>query len=334
MRHITQAARQGLLLSFWAVAISPLWILWGWLMHQLATGEKFLAVSSLWALIAVGLWSVSALLGTAILLILFWLTRKSARHLLQEGRGWVVSIRTTLSDFRLRLAAVRGLGCWLSPASARPEATPEPSCPKPQSKLELKPPLKALPKPEPKAGIAPPSALFVTSAFAAPLEPPDIHLLHAAEGWIGLGDYRAAKAELDQIDAKLRAHPDVLQVRWQIYAQAESWTACLHLAKLLTQWTPERWFSWIQLAQSLHKLGRTEEARDSLLSIADRFNQNAVVPYHLARFCCALGQRFQARVWLRKAFETAKDKGEFSQLRQRALDDPDLGRIWKEIDSV
>jgi uncharacterized protein HemY len=52
------------------------------------------------------------------------------------------------------------------------------------------------------------------------LQPPDSLHLQAAEGWIGLGDYRAATEELEQITATNRAHPDVLQLRWRISADA------------------------------------------------------------------------------------------------------------------
>jgi hypothetical protein len=37
--------------------------------------------------------------------------------------------------------------------------------------------------------------------------------LNAAEGWLGLGNYLEANAELEQLPAQLRAHPDALQMR-------------------------------------------------------------------------------------------------------------------------
>jgi len=39
--------------------------------------------------------------------------------------------------------------------------------------------------------------------------------LEAAQGWCELHAYTEADAELDKIDASLRAHPKVLEVRWQ-----------------------------------------------------------------------------------------------------------------------
>jgi hypothetical protein len=48
-----------------------------------------------------------------------------------------------------------------------------------------------------------------------PLEPPDSLHLQAAQGWGELHAFGEAEAELDKIAASLRAHPKVLEVRWQ-----------------------------------------------------------------------------------------------------------------------
>lgn len=54
-----------------------------------------------------------------------------------------------------------------------------------------------------------------------PLHPPaSLHLL-AAQGWFELGNHLEADKELDEITPGLRAHPGVLEVRWQIYAAAK-----------------------------------------------------------------------------------------------------------------
>src|ERR1035437_2484172 len=107
-----------------------------------------------------------------------------------------------------------------------------------------------------------------------PLEAPDALHLQAAEGWIGLGNYPDANDELEQIAAASRAHPDVLQLRWRIYANAEKWDVCLDIATALTTMTPERRFGWIHRAHALDKLGRTLEAKDLLLSVVNDFDAN------------------------------------------------------------
>jgi Tfp pilus assembly protein PilF len=54
-----------------------------------------------------------------------------------------------------------------------------------------------------------------------PLEPPDSLHLQAAQGWLELGNHAEAEAELDNITASSREHPDVINVRWGIYAAAK-----------------------------------------------------------------------------------------------------------------
>jgi len=49
------------------------------------------------------------------------------------------------------------------------------------------------------------------------LEPPDSLHLQAAQGGLDLGNHVEANEELERITPQLRAHPDVLQVRWRIY---------------------------------------------------------------------------------------------------------------------
>ena len=156
------------------------------------------------------------------------------------------------------------------------------------------------------------------------LRPPDSIHLQAAEGWIGLGNYAEANDELEQIAAASRAHPDVLQLRWRIYANARKWDACLDIATALTTMTPKRRFGWIHRAYALDKLGRTQEAKDLLLSVANDFEDNATMPYHLAQYCARLGQIDQAKQWLGKALLAADGLEEVENLRKRAMEDPDL----------
>ena len=47
------------------------------------------------------------------------------------------------------------------------------------------------------------------------LEAPDSTHLEAAQGWLDLGNHLEANEELERIEAKNRAHPNVLQVRWR-----------------------------------------------------------------------------------------------------------------------
>ncbi len=53
--------------------------------------------------------------------------------------------------------------------------------------------------------------------------------LQAAQGWLELGNHVEADAELDNIRPELRAHPEVLKLRWQVYAAAKKWEAALDI---------------------------------------------------------------------------------------------------------
>ena len=160
-----------------------------------------------------------------------------------------------------------------------------------------------------------------------PLGHPDSLHLKTAEGWIGLSDYTSATEELERISALSRAHPDVLQLQWTIYAHANKWDACLDIATALTAITPERRFGWIHRAHALDRLGRTTEAKDLLISIVNSFESNSTIPYHLAQYCARLGETNQAKQWLGKALLAADGIEELEKLRKRAMQDPDLGPL-------
>ena len=162
--------------------------------------------------------------------------------------------------------------------------------------------------------------------MTSPLQPPDSIHLQAAQGWCELHAFAEADAELDKIAASLRAHPQVLQVRWQIYANLEKWDGALDIAtaivKIMADWPS----GWIYRANSLAKLNRHQEAHDTLSIAIAFFPGDEIILYNLACVCCALKRFDEARTWLGKAIDAGgKD------VKLRALDDPDLEPLWKEI---
>lgn len=95
--------------------------------------------------------------------------------------------------------------------------------------------------------------IFATVGPVKPLDPPDSHNLSAAIGWLGLGNRQEANEELEKIAPALRAHPDVLEVRWQVYAKAGKWEPCVDLGNSLVKSPPERSVGWIHRSLSLQK---------------------------------------------------------------------------------
>ena len=88
--------------------------------------------------------------------------------------------------------------------------------------------------------------------------------LEAAQGWLELGNHEEANEELELIDAPLRSHPDVLEVRWGIYAKVMDWEACLHSGKAIVKLDSRRFTGWINRSFALHELKCTQEACDQL----------------------------------------------------------------------
>ena len=66
-----------------------------------------------------------------------------------------------------------------------------------------------------------------------PLPAEDPRRLTEAEAWLDLGNATQATAELENILPSNRTHPDVLELRWQIYARATKWPARLDIAAAL-----------------------------------------------------------------------------------------------------
>lgn len=163
-----------------------------------------------------------------------------------------------------------------------------------------------------------------------PLQPPDSLHLEAAHGWLELGNHIEADVELDKITPQLRAHPDVLKARWDVYATARKWETALDIASAIIQLAPDDPIGWVNRSYVLHELKRTPDARDNLLRVVDRFPESATMRYNLACYECQLGHLDLAKAWLEKAFEI----GNAREMKLAALDDSDLEPLWRAIGSL
>jgi tetratricopeptide (TPR) repeat protein len=159
-----------------------------------------------------------------------------------------------------------------------------------------------------------------------PLPPPDSHYLSAAQGWLELGNHLEANEELERITPELRAHPDVLEIRWQIYAKEKKWDACVDIASAIVKLAPESSFGWIQRSFALHELKRTQEAFDQLLPVTEMFPKVWTIPYNLACYCAQLGRLDECQTWFKKAMAI----DEYT-VKDAAIDDPDLKPLWDSM---
>lgn len=164
----------------------------------------------------------------------------------------------------------------------------------------------------------------------------DLHHLKFAEGWLGLGNHLEANEELENISPQLRAHPDVLEIRWHIYAKENRWEACADIARAITKLAPSRPAGWIHLAYSLRRAkdGGLQSAWEALLPVAEKFPKEVIIPFNLACYACQLNRIDGARDWIKRAFEISEKTNCFDQVRLMALQEKDLEPLWTEFQKI
>ena len=166
--------------------------------------------------------------------------------------------------------------------------------------------------------------------MAANIEPPDLHHLNAAQGWLELENTTEAIEELKQISPELLTHPEVLTLTWQVFARERKWENCVELANCLVEKTPRNTQGWIHRSYALHELKRTREALDTLLPALALFPKEWLIHYNLACYCCRLEQLDRARAFLQKAVKF----GDAKEIKKMALADADLKELRAEISAM
>ena len=124
----------------------------------------------------------------------------------------------------------------------------------------------------------------------------------------------------------MRVHPDVLEIRWHVYAKEKKWGACVDIASAVIKLAPENCNGWIHRSFALHELKRTQEAFDNLLPVANQFPDVWTVPYNLACYCSQLQRLEEAQAWLKKAMAIDEQT-----VKRAAIDDPDLKPLWDSM---
>jgi Flp pilus assembly protein TadD len=153
----------------------------------------------------------------------------------------------------------------------------------------------------------------------------ELRHLEAAQGWTELGLVDEAFAELDNIEPRHRAHPDVLEVRWNAYHATQKWMDACEVARAITKVAPERFNGWWMLSFALHALKETQEAYENLASVRYKFGVEWMLHYNLACYLAQLGRLKEARVALARALQFNPEQ------RAIASQDPDLEPLRCEI---
>jgi hypothetical protein len=160
-----------------------------------------------------------------------------------------------------------------------------------------------------------------------PLTDQDQHHLTAAEGYVELGMWLDANAELDEIDPEARHLPEVLKVRLSIYQGLKKWGLAQVVAVRLSDDEPEneRWPA--AHAMAARRVEGLESAKAILLAAVERLPRAAVLQYNLACYECQLGELAIARARLASAFRANP------KLRIVSIDDNDLKPLWDWLGS-
>lgn len=148
-------------------------------------------------------------------------------------------------------------------------------------------------------------------------QPADTLHLESAKGWCELGAFLDADEELKKISSPFSVHPDVLEVRWQVYSNLKRRDGALEIAGAIVNLDPERVNGWLYKASSLQESNRPKEAYETLIEANTRFPKNRAVLFELSCVCCMLERLKEADDWLAKSIEIG-----LKQIRTKPLDDP------------
>jgi tetratricopeptide (TPR) repeat protein len=157
-----------------------------------------------------------------------------------------------------------------------------------------------------------------------PLPTTAIYHVRAAEGWLELGNHGEAQAELEKLSPECRDHPDVLALRWQVYAKDQDTKRCIAVALAFTRRAPTDPRGWIILAQTFYFRGEYQQAYDVAIRQVARFPDSWHLLYDAACYACRIGKLEEAT----KLLGMALNVGDRKALSLVALDDPDLEALW------
>jgi predicted Zn-dependent protease len=156
---------------------------------------------------------------------------------------------------------------------------------------------------------------------------PDHQHLEAAEGWLGLGNWREASVELEQIQPQFRTHPSVLEIRYKVHAEAKQWDQAVAVAKEVRDALPDELWGHFYTAYALHELKHTQAAYDTLKAVVPKYPADYMIRYNLACYSCQLGRLEEAMRWLTLAMDLASKR----DMTELALEDEDLKPLWGQI---
>jgi tetratricopeptide (TPR) repeat protein len=158
-----------------------------------------------------------------------------------------------------------------------------------------------------------------------PLEGPDQLHLRAAAGYIELGMFEEATAELEEIDPFCRHLPEVLVARLAIYHGLEKWELLAVVAKRLAEWNPKEPGFFVELAYATRRAESINAAHAILTRAAGLHPTDPMIQFNLACYEAQMGNLDRAKVHLKQTTEVD------TKFRLMALEDSDLEPLWVSL---
>lgn len=151
------------------------------------------------------------------------------------------------------------------------------------------------------------------------------HHIQVAQGYVELGMFLDANAEIETIEAELRNQPEVLAVRREIYTGLKRWERMRIVAKSLTNHDPDEAQWSISLAYATRRAESIDATKVILLEAVERHPKAPMLHYNLACYECQLGDVEVAKTRLQHAFKLEP------RLRLIAMEDEDLEAVWASL---
>ena len=146
----------------------------------------------------------------------------------------------------------------------------------------------------------------------------DHRRLMAATGYLELGMFTEAEAELDAITPDFRHFPEIMEVRMEIYSKLQQWERMQGIAERLMRKDPTDPHWAISYAYATRRALSLEAAKDVLRAAIQQYPKEPTIPYNLACYECQLGELESAKRYFEKAIELQPSFG------PAALKDPDM----------
>lgn len=127
--------------------------------------------------------------------------------------------------------------------------------------------------------------------------------LSYAVGYMQLGMYDEAEAELALVDDAWQNSADVLAIAVELHHHTQKWASLRQASEALMQVSPGNPGAWVSCAYAVRRLDGLESARGVLLEGQARHPSEPTIKYNLGCYAAQLGELDTAEFYVRKAIE-------------------------------